>query len=174
MPHSATRLRTADRACLGALCLLLALAVSIRVYASRDGTVGSEPIGEAAAINLGEGVVVTRADAVRQEIRTSTCLRPVVADFVDPSPHGTDVSLVAPPNPNDRVVYVYRGWTLEGARAAMKLSVLHYMHRAAAVLHLSPASVRSELAVKLVVPAGCDASPDAVMTALRQGMPARP
>ena len=46
--------------------------------------------------------------------------------------------------------------------------MLHVLNRAAAVLHLSPASVRSELAVKLVVPAGCAVAPADAVAALRR------
>ncbi|MCJ2122855.1 hypothetical protein [Methylobacterium sp. J-077] len=148
--------------------MLLALSVSMRVQAYGIGAAAPAPGAEAASVDLGAGVVMIRAEAVRREIWTAACLRPVIADFVEPSPHGTDTSLAAPRDPNDRVVYVYRGWTLEGPRAAMALSVLHFAHRASAVLRMRAASARSDLAVKLVVPAGCDASPEAAMAALRR------
>jgi hypothetical protein len=162
------RLRAADRTALAVLCLLLVLSAAMRVYAYRNAAVGWEPGGEVAAVDLGEGVFLSRAEALHRAIWISACTRPVVADFVDPSPHGTDVSLVAPRDPNDRVVYVYRGWTLEGPRAAMELSVLHFARRAGAVLRMSAASARSELAVKLVMPAGCAMTPDDAMAALRR------
>ncbi|MCJ2055248.1 hypothetical protein MKL09_01630 [Methylobacterium sp. J-048] len=168
MPGHATRLRQADRAGFAALCLLLALSVAMRVQAYGKGVTAPEPGVEAAAVNLGAGVVLPRAEAGRRAVWTGACPLPVTADFVEPSPHGTDTSLAAPRDPNDRVVYVYRGWTLEGPRAAMQLSVLYFMRRAGAVLGLNGAATPHELAVKLVVPAGCDASPDEAMAALRR------
>lgn len=168
MPGRASRLTRADRAGLGALCLLLALSVSMRVQAYGTGPAAPEPAAAVAAVDLGAGVVLTRAEAVRRVVWTAACPRPVVADFVEPSPHGTDTSLAAPRDPNDRVVYVYRGWTLDGPRAAMALGVLHFVHRAGAVLRMRSASARNALAVKLVVPAGCDTTPEAVMAALRR------
>lgn len=168
MPGRASRLTRADRAGLGALCLLLALSVSMRVQAYGTGPAAPEPATAVAAVDLGAGVVLTRAEAVRRVVWTAACPRPVVADFVEPSPHGTDTSLAAPRDPNDRVVYVYRGWTLDGPRAAMALGVLHVVRRAGAVLGANGAATRHELAVKLVVPAGCNTAPEAVMAALRR------
>ena len=166
MPARATRLINADRAGLAALCLLLALSVSVRVQAY--GNPAPPEPANAAAVDLGDGVVLPRAEAVRRLVWTGTCPLPVMADFVEPSPHGTDTSLAAPRDPNDRVVYVYRGWTLEGPRAAMQLSVLYFMRRAGAVLGTNGAATRHERAVKLIVPAGCDASPEDAMAALRR------
>ena len=166
MLRRATPLRAWDHAGLTVLCVLLALSVSMRVHAYGRG---AEPeIGEAASVDLGDGVILARAEAVRRLVWIAACPLPVTADFVEPSPHGSDTSLASPRNPDDRVVYVYRGWTLEGPRAAMALSVLHILRRAGAVLRMSGTATRNALAVKLVVPAGCAASPDTVMATLRR------
>jgi hypothetical protein len=166
VPARVTRLINADRAGLAALCLLLAFSVSVRVQA-HGNPVPPEP-ADAAMVDLGEGVVLPRVGAVRRMVWTGSCPLPVTADFVEPSPHGTDTSLAAPRDPNDRVAYIYRGWTLEGPRAAMQLSVLYVLRRAGAVLGLNGVATRHELAVKLVVPAGCDASPEEAMAVLRR------
>ncbi|SFL26123.1 hypothetical protein [Methylobacterium pseudosasicola] len=166
MPARATRLINADRAGLAALCLLLAFSVSVRVQ-TYGNPAPPEP-ADAAMVDLGEGVVLPRAEAVRRMVWTAACPLPVTADFVEPSPHGADTSLAAPRDPSDRVAYVYRGWTLEGPRAAMQLSVLYVQRRAGAVLGLNGVATRHELAVKLVVPAGCGASPEEAMAALRR------
>ncbi|GJE40416.1 hypothetical protein ACFQFG_18200 [Methylobacterium persicinum] len=172
MSGPAMRLRTADRTALAILCLLLAASVSARVSAGTALAPGSTPAAATDAVDLGNGVSVLRRDAVRRSVWIATCPAPVTADFVEPSPHGSDTSLASPPNPNDRVVYLYRGWTLEGRRAAMELGALYFMRRAAAVLRLSGSGARDELAVKVIVPDGCSASPGEVMAHL--GLALRP
>ena len=62
MLRRATPLRAWDRAGLTVLCVLLALSVSMRVHAYGRG---AEPeIGEAASVDLGDGVILARAEAV--------------------------------------------------------------------------------------------------------------
>jgi len=166
VPARATRLINADRAGLVALFLLLALSASMRVQAYANPT--PPEWADAVVVDLGAGVFLPRAEAVRRLVWTSACALPVRADFVEPLPHGTDTSLAPLRDPNDRVAYVYRGRTLDGPRAAIQLSILSVLHRAGAVLGMNGAATRHELAVKLVVPAGCDAAPEEAMAALRQ------
>lgn len=166
MTGPAARPRATDRAGLAALCLLLVLSVAVRVQAYR--TDGQAPATEAEVIDLGDGLHLSRASALRRSIWVGACSRPAVADFVEASPHGRDASLTAADDPGDRVAYLYRGRVLEGHRAAMTLSLLHFIRRAGAVIKVGEPAARDELAVKLTVPANCEAPFDEVVSALRQ------
>lgn len=157
---------TVDRAALLALCLLIVGSVALKVEAYQGGPEPS-PSNDR-AVDLGQGVTVPRSGAARRGVRVGACLDPVTADFVDPSPHGEDASLAAPPAPGDRVVYVYRRWTLGGRLATAELGALHFARRALGVLRMGGDAARREMAVKLTIPAGCDASPEDAMAALRQ------
>jgi hypothetical protein len=161
--HSA-RLRTADRAALAVLCLLLLASVSARIVAYRAAA--SAPDAKTDTIALGDGLALPLRHSGRRLLRIAACPTPVLVDFVEPSPHGRDTSLVASPDPSDRTAFVYRGWTLDGPRAVMKLSMLYFMYRAGAVLGVSGPVAGDERAVKLVVPGTCDAAPDAILSAL--------
>ncbi|WP_182180850.1 hypothetical protein [Methylobacterium radiotolerans] len=48
----------------------------------------------------------------------------------------------------------------------MKLSALHVLRRAMGLVGLVAAGERDKLAMKVIVPAGCSASPNAVVAAL--------
>lgn len=168
MPGFSARLRTADRTALAALCLLLAISVSARVYTYRTTAMGPELTVSNDVVDLGDGVSLLRSDAVHHFVQIGSCAAPVAVDFVEPSPHGSDTSLALPPNPNDRVFYVYRSSILGGPRAAMKLSALYFLRRLGAVLRMSGSEAQDHLALKVIVPAGCGASPEDVMSALRQ------
>lgn len=167
MPDLSARLRTADRTALTVLCLLLVISVTARIYAYKAAP-GSELAALSDAVDLGDGLYLSRRDAVRHSVQIASCAAPVTVDFVEPSPHGSDTSLALPPDPNDRVFYVYRGHTLDGPRAAMKLNALYFLRRAGAVLRISGSGARDQLAVKVIVPAGCGATAEDAMAALRQ------
>lgn len=166
MTEPTARPELTDRAGLAALCLLLALSVAVRVHAYRND--GPAAAVEAEVIDLGAGVHLPRTGAVRRMIWTGACSRPVIADFVEASPHGRDASLSVADDPDDRVAYLYRGRVLEGRHAAMSLSLLHFVRRAGAVMMVGGAVARDELAVKLTVPASCDAPLHEVVSALLQ------
>jgi hypothetical protein len=170
---SSTRLGAADRAGLALLCLLLVLSVSVRLHTYWGARLGTAPAAEAQQVDLGDDVFMPPEGAVHRVIRTDGCGSPVAVDFVDPSPHGNDVSLATPQNTGDRVYYVYHGWTLGGRLAAMRLSMLYFMRQAAAVAQFNGLEGRHERAVRLVVPAECGAPPGEVMDVLRRVVRAR-
>ncbi|MGU3667796.1 hypothetical protein ACLBX9_26725 [Methylobacterium sp. A49B] len=164
MSSHAARLRTADRATLMVLCLLLLASVSARIVAYRSAASDSD--ANTVTIAPGERLALPLHHAGRRLLRIAACPTPVLVDFVEPSPHGRDTSLMASPDPSDRTTFVYRGWTLAGPRAVMKLSMLYFMYRAGAVLGVSGPFAGDERAVKLVVPGTCDAAPGAILSAL--------
>lgn len=166
MTGSAARLRVIDRAGLIVLCLLFLLSVAARILAYRSDDAVSAV--QAQTVDLGEDLHLSRASAARRVLWIDRCAQPATADFVEASPHGRDASLAAPDNPEDRVAYVHRGQVLEGPRAAMMLSLFHFMGRAGALFNLNAAVARDELAVKLIVPASCEVPMGDVVDALRQ------
>lgn len=166
MSSRSKSLRSADRIGLAALCLLLALSVSVRLHTYAAGGTASGGVG--GAIDLGDGVSLPRDRAARRLVWTGTCAAPVTVDFVEPSPHGNDTSLAVTADPRDQVFYVYAGWTFGDRHAAMKLSMLYVLRQAIAIVRIDAPGTRGERAVKLVVPAGCQATPDDVMDALRR------
>ncbi len=169
MSSGTPSLKRADRFALVAICTLLVLSALIRVHSAwvRDPVVAVE------SVSLGEGVSLPRAETGRRAVWIASCGVPVPVDFVDPAPHGADLSLASPPFIGDRVYYAYRGQVLDGQLAAMKLTLLHFARRAGAVLHILRDEGQNERAVKFVVPAGCDATPDEVMDALRRNARSR-
>lgn len=166
MSSPAACVRMIDRVGLTVLSLLLLLSVAARIHAYRNDDAGSAV--EAQSVDLGEGLHLSRARAVRRVLWIDRCAQPATADFVEASPHGRDASLAVPDNPGDRVAYVYRGQVLDGPRAAMMLSLFHFLGRAEALFDLNAPVARDELAVKLIVPASCDAPLGEVADALRQ------
>ena len=140
----------------------------MRLLTPEGAAPGTWGTGTVEAIDLRGGVSLPRGPAVRREVLLDGCWTPVTVEFVEPSPHGRDASLAAPPDPGDRVFYAYRGWTLSGRLAATGVSVLHFAWRAAAVLRLDQARGRDALAVKMTVPAVCLAGPEDALAALRQ------
>ena len=157
-------LRGADRSALVAMCALLALSALIRVHSAW----GRDPGAAVERVSLGDGVSLTRTEAVGRTVWTAACDAPVTVDFIDPAPHGADSSLAPPRYPGDRVYYVYRGQVLYGRFAAMKLTISHFARQAGAMLHILGGGGQDERAIKFVVPTGCDATPDEVMDALRR------
>lgn len=157
---------TVDRIALAALCLLLSLSVAMRVLPAGD------PVTHAAAtgrpiVDLGDGVVLRAATAPR-DVLIGACWTPISVEFVEPAPHGADTALAGPKNAGDRVFYAYHGWVLAGRFAATELTILHFAWRGASVLRLNRTAGRDTLAAKLTIPAGCEASPEEALAALRR------
>lgn len=168
MPSSSHRLITADRLGLVVLSLSLALSVSVRIHAYTRAEADPAAFTETEPVDLGDGAFLPREDAVHRTVAPTGCSAPATVDFVDPFPHGVDTSLAAPRDAGDRVYYVYRGRTLHGRFAAVELGVLHFIRLAGAVIRFNGLRGREDRAVKLVVPAGCDASPETLMDQLRR------
>ena len=126
------------------------------------------PAGEGRHVDLGEGVFLPRAEVGGRTVSVPSCNDPTTVYLVSPSPHGVGASLDAPPNPDDRILYAYRGRTSGGRFGSTEVSVAHFARRALGVLRLPGGAEVEDLAVKMIVPAGCDASPEGIMAALRQ------
>ncbi len=166
------RLRPVDRGALVLLCLILAGSVSLRVYMHGTAVETAGPADGGRPVDLGEGVFLPRAEAGGRTVTVPSCSDPTTVYLVSPSPHGVGASLDAPPNPDDRILYAYRGRTFGGRFGSTEVSVAHFARRALGVLRMPGGADVEDLAVKMIVPAGCDASPEDVMATLRQG--ARP
>ena len=160
------RLNSDDRAVLAVLCLILATSVSIRVYSHREASGAVDP--KSYAVDLGAGVFFPRAKAVGQRLHLRSCNTPATIYFVSPLLYGFGPSLNAAPNPNDRVFYAYRGNMLVGRFASMELSMVYVARLASNLMRTSGQSGVNELAVKIIVPAGCDATPVDIISALRE------
>jgi len=159
----ATGLRPADLAALAVLCLLLVISVCGRLYAYCLLEPALEPTTIVAA---NADHFLPRAEGTRRAVPIGACAGPVMIEFVEPISHGRDTLPVAPPDQGDRVFYVYQGWILHDPNVAMKLSALHVLRRAMGLVGLVAAGERDKLAMKVIVPAGCSASPNAVVAAL--------
>ena len=159
------------------LCLLVAGSVSVRIYtywrlSEGNATVAWEASG--ASVDLGDGVLLPRSAAQHRTLQHDSCPTPVSVDFVTAGPYGPDPSLVGAPQPNDHVVYVYRGWNLGSRAASVSLNAIHFARRAYARLAMQKNPAADDWAVKLIVPAGCDASPENLMSVLRSALQPEP
>ena len=161
-------MRAADRIALAVLCLILAGSMSMRVYMHVVAVETTDPADERDPVDLGKGVYLSRAALESRTVPVAHCRAPATISFVEPSPHGDAASLTAPPNPADRVYYAYRGHTLADRFAATKLRVAYFARRALGLLRVTGGVGPDDLAVKLIVPADCDVSPEDVMAALRR------
>lgn len=162
---------------LALMCLLLVASVTGRVYAYRhlsegDGLEAWDVSG--APVDLGGGVLLPRSAARHHVVTLAFCPAPASVDFVAASPYGSDPSLVGAPHPDDHVFYVYRGWNLGSRAAAIGLNALYFARRAYARLAMQKVSATDDLAVKIIVPAGCDVGPDTVMSVLRSTLQPMP
>ncbi len=151
------------------LCILLSASVAMRIYAyrqqSESGTVVRNDTDVPA--DLGDGVLLPRSAAQHRTVQVATCSTPASIYFVMVSPYGADPSLVGAPRPDDRVFYVYRGWNLGRRYATISMNAIYFARRAYYRLTTQNALTTDELAVKIIVPAGCDTSSEDVLTALR-------
>ena len=82
-------------------------------------------------------------------------------------PYGSDPELADAPEPGDRIVYLYRGWNLGGRFASVSLNAIYFTRLAYARLTTGRNPAAEALAVRIRVPADCDASPEDVLAAFR-------
>ncbi|MCJ2087675.1 hypothetical protein MKK88_17040 [Methylobacterium sp. E-005] len=159
--------------CLILLSLLLGASLAIRLQAyAGPSEAGGMPAREVALppIDLGAGVMLPRALAGRYRAPLGTCSSPALVTFVDAGPYGSDPSLMDAPHPGDRITYIWRGWNLGRRFATVGLNVIYFTQRAWARLTTGRNPTSDDVAVKIVVPAGCDVSPDVVLAAFRKQM----
>ncbi len=76
-----------------------------------------------------------------------------------------------PSRATDRVAYVYRGRVLDSRFITIRLNAIYLARLASARLTGDRMPAIDELAVKVIVPAGCPVSPEAVMAVLRASAP---
>ena len=170
MPSPHASLISWTRGGLAVLCILLAASVTMRisVYLYQSGGGGAvtwEP--NSGPVDLGEGTLLPRADAVHRTVMVGTCLAPASINFVGAGFYASDPSLVGAPGPEDRVFYIYRGWRLGRRFVSVRLNAIYFVHRVYARLVMHKNLATDDLAVKVIVPASCDASLNDVMAALR-------
>lgn len=163
MPDGTARLSTVNRAALAALCLVLAGAVGTRVYLHGQIPGADGRTAYDGPVDLG-GVLLPRSKATSRAVWIRSCDAPAAVDFVPPASPGGD----APSDADGRTSYVYRGRLLDGHLAPLGLNTLHYLHRALGLVRIAGRTSPDELAVKVVVPAGCGASVEDVVAALRR------
>ena len=156
------RLKFLDRAALAILCLILAFSVSMRIYTHTEASRVTDQASD--AIDLGAGIFLPRAKAVGRKVQVGSCNTPATIYFVPPSLYGVGPSLNAP-NPKDRVFYAYRGYMLGGQFASMELSMVYVARLASSLMRTSEQSGFDDLAAKIIVAAGCDATPVDVISA---------
>lgn len=164
MSDAPARLKSLDRAALAVLCLILATSVSMRVYTHRQASGAADQTSD--AVDLGAGVFLPRVKAVAQRIRVKSCNTPATIYFVPPSLYGVGPSLNAAPNSSDQIFYAYRGNMLGGRFASMELSMVYVARLASNLMRTSGQSGVDDLAVKIIVATGCDATLDDVRSAL--------
>jgi len=174
MPARAVPLTPWTRGGLGLLCALVVASLVVRVEVSRRQPPPGHRDGREASdgpVDLGMGGLWPRAAAGPLTMRVAECAAPIAVDFVQASPYQPDPSLVGRPGPTDRVAYVYRGRLLDSRFITIRLNAIYLARLASARLTGERMPAIDELAVKVIVPAGCPVSPEAVMAALRDSAP---
>ena len=173
MPTQPANLTPWVRSGLAALCILLAVSVSVRSYAYWQRLADGAPAWEASGqpVDLGGGATLPRAAAAPFTIRVAPCASPVAVDFLRASPYEPDPSLVGRPQPGDRVFYVYRGRDLGTRFVTIRLNAIYLARLAYARLTGQDVPAADDLALKIIVPAGCEASADHVTAVLRTAYP---
>lgn len=159
------------RSGLAGLCLLLVASIAMRLYAyGHLSKAAGNAIWEASGgpVDLGGSILLPRATAQHRTLVLGSCSTPISIDFVEANPYQSDPSLVGAPRPDDHVFYVYRGWQLGSRFATAGLNAIYFARRAYARVSMQPGPAFDDLAVKIIVPAECGASPDAVMATLRR------
>jgi hypothetical protein len=159
MPAQPASLTPWARSGLALLCLLLAVSVGVRIYVYQQQSESGKAVGEAAGapVDLGAGVLLPRSVAQHRSVQVNSCRAPASIDFVQASPYGSDPSLVGAPRPN-----------LGSRFATASLNAIYFTRRAYARLAMRKNPATDDMAVKVIVPADCDASPNDVLTALRR------
>ncbi|MCJ2064562.1 hypothetical protein MKK63_17835 [Methylobacterium sp. J-088] len=159
------------RGCLVLLSLLLGASLAVRAYAhaqAADSGGIAAPGASVPSVDLGAGASLPRASAGRHHVVAGSCARAALVTFVWVGPYGSDPSLVDTPDPEDRVSYIYRGWNLGHRFATVSLNAIYFIRLAQARLSTGRNPAADDIAVKIVVPAGCDATPDTVLVAFRK------
>ncbi len=161
---------TGARGGLCVLCLLLIASLAVRVHAHRQ----SPGIGRIAArdlsgglIDLGEDAWLPRSDAGRRAVPLGNCARPASVELVRVGFYASDPSNAGTRSSGGRVVFVYQGRSLAGRLVTVRLNAIYFARRASVRLGLSPNNAADDWAAKVVLPAGCDASPEDAAAALR-------
>lgn len=154
----------------GILLLLLIAAMAFRgfLYWQRSdthGLVAWEP--EGGPVDLGAGRSLPRAQALTTALNAASCPSPISVEFVPASPYDADPSSVGSPKPGDSVAYVYRGWTFGERLGPLELNAAFFARRAYSLLTMTKHPAIDDLAVKIIVPAGCPTAAEEVMEALR-------
>lgn len=166
-----TLLITPAGSCLVLLCILLGISVTFRVYAYSHPFAADGPTAVAVSrppIDLGAGVLLPRASAGRYLVPDGGCARPALVTFTWVGPYGSDPSLADTVHPADRAVYFYRGWNLGHRFATVGLNAIYFARLAYARFTTGRNPSFDEVAVKIVMPAGCDAAPDDVLATFRR------
>ena len=158
---------------LAALCVLLAASVLARTHVYRQGSEGGAVARDASGgpVDLGRGVLLPRSAARPFTAQVEPCWAPVSVDFVRVRPYDPDPSRVGRPRPVGRVFHVYHGWELGRRFVTIRLNAIYVARTAYARLTLRAIPATDELALRIVVPPGCDASPEQVMSVLRSIRP---
>jgi hypothetical protein len=170
MSAIASRL-TPAACCLAALCVLFAAASAARLDAYAGAATGTgSAVRElpAHSVDLGAGVMVARSASWPRAVPVGPCREPTLVDLVPVGPSAADPATAGDLRPSERITFLYRGWTLDGRFAAVGLNALYVARWAYARLTRQMKPATHEWAVKILVPASCDASTDAVIAALRQ------
>ncbi|MGU3326100.1 hypothetical protein ACLBXB_04105 [Methylobacterium mesophilicum] len=175
MPTQPASLTPWVRSGLTILCILLAVSVGARIYVYRQSQ-SVTAVWEAAGapVDLGEGALLPRSVALHRSVQVGSCGEPASVDFVQASPYGPDPSLVGAPRPNDHVSFVYRGWNLGNLAAAPSLNAIYFARRAYARLTMQKNPAADDLAVKIIIPAGCDIPAEKIMSILRSNLQPTP
>lgn len=164
-------LNTPARGCLILLSLLLGTALAVRIYAyAVPSDMGEAAIFETTdpPVDLGAGVLLPRTLAGRYNVPVGSCPASARVTFVWAGPYGSDPALADTLQPGDRTFYIYRGWNLGHRFATVGLNAIYFTRRAYARLSTGRNPAADTVAVKIIVPGGCDASPDDVLAALRR------
>ena len=158
---------------LAALCVLLAASVLVRTYAYRQGSEDGAAARDApgGGVDLGRGVLLPRDAAKPLAISVASCSVPVSVSFVRARPEAPDPSLVGRPEPAGRIVYVYRGWDLGSRFVTLSLNAIYVARAVYARMTMGALPATDDLALRIVVPPGCEASPEQVMSVLRSTRP---
>jgi hypothetical protein len=170
MSTLASRLTPAAR-CLAALCVLFTAANAARLYAYEGAGTGPALAARespAPSIDLGAGVLLAHAASWPRAVSGDSPQEQDSIDLVPIGPSAADPATAGNLQPADRVAFLYRGWTLDGRFAAVGLNALYVARWAYARLTSQTKPAIHERAVRIIVPAHCDASADAVIAALRQ------
>ena len=158
------------RSSIAILCLLLAASVLNRIHAYRIQPEGGGVVAwetPSGFIDLGEGILLPRDVARHMILPIEACSSSVSVIFVQVSPYEPDPSFFGRPRPGDRVFYVYRGWHLGNRFINISLNAIYFARRAYARWKMQKIPATEDFALKFIVPASCNASPEEVTAVLR-------